>query len=125
MADRWHLWNNLGKHVEKTVAAHRRCLHRDAAPPDSERPEEHSPELLAAEAAEVHAKAKRLTTRTRQRYEQVQQLKAEGMGVKPIMRELELARAPSAASTTPLTSRSSLPSPVAGGRPSWRSSSLT
>src|SRR3954468_16543289 len=47
---------------------------------------------LAAQATEHQAEQGRLVDRTRQRYEQVQTLLAQGMGIKAIGRELGLAR---------------------------------
>lgn len=93
VADRWHLWHNLAEQVEKTVAAHHGCL----------REEEISPEAPAApatadlvEAAETVHAARRansgLVARSTARFEQVQALKAQGKGIKPIMRELRLAK---------------------------------
>jgi transposase len=93
VADRWHMWDNLARYVEKTVAAHHRCLDQPepapAPPTHDDRPDlEH----LAAETAAARAQSKGIVARTRDRYEQVQALKAQGKGIKPIMRELGLAK---------------------------------
>ncbi|MFC9817193.1 transposase [Streptomyces virginiae] len=34
VADRWHLWHNMGKAAERAVAQHRRCLQVHAQAPD-------------------------------------------------------------------------------------------
>jgi transposase len=94
VADRWHLWHNLGGHVEKAVARHRDCLNEPA--PEQARPagDQPTPDLLqaAADAAALRAQDSTLARRTRERYEQVQGLRAQGLGIKPIMRELGLAK---------------------------------
>jgi transposase len=108
VADRWHLWKNLSEQVEKTVAAHHTCL-RDAdgqadedTPPDSTGdstagsgvPDD--PTADAAAAPSRHRDSSRensaLVVRTKARYEAVQELKAQGKGIKAIMRELRLAK---------------------------------
>lgn len=95
VADRWHLWHNLAEHVEKTVAAHHGCLGQ----PDTIGPEVGiepgtSADLVElAEAAQVQRKENSaLVTRTKARYQAVQALKADGKGIKTIMRELGLAK---------------------------------
>jgi transposase len=84
VADRWHLYHNLSQHVGKAVARHRPCLAGSAPEPEPQQP----PAAPAARPAGDSA----LATRTRQRYEQVQALKAAGQGIKPIMRQTGLAR---------------------------------
>jgi hypothetical protein len=91
VADRWHLWHNLAGYVEKTVAAHHGCLHAELDLP-AETAAEPGNVVDLAEAAGA-AQAERvensgLVARTKARYEAVQALKAQGKGVKPIMREL-------------------------------------
>jgi transposase len=97
VADRWHLWHNLAEHAEKTVAQHRGCLQEHAiAAPETETETETAaaPDLpgLAADAAAERVEEQALVKRTRERYAAVQELLAQGKGIKPIMRELGLAK---------------------------------
>jgi transposase len=90
VADRWHLWHNLAQHVEKLVARHRDCL-REPEPTGPQPPPRTAgpdPTQVLAQRTEQSA----LVRRTRQRYAAVQALRAQGKGIKPIMRELGLAK---------------------------------
>ncbi len=94
VADRWHLWHNLAEHLEKTITAHHDCLHQpgDIAP---EAPVEGSAaDLVTAAEAAQHQRSENsaLVARTKARYQAIQTLKADGKGIKTIMRELELAK---------------------------------
>ena len=96
VADRWHLYHNLAGHVEKAVARHRACLEEPAPEPEPEQTAggQAAPDLqqAAAAAAARRAEESALAVRTRQRYEQVQALRTQGKGIKPIMRETGLAK---------------------------------
>jgi transposase len=96
VADRWHLYHNLAGHAEKTVARHRDCLQEPAPEPgppqDTDCQDLPDLQQAAVAAAARRAGASALGVRTRQRYEQVQALKAQGKGIKPIMRETGLAK---------------------------------
>ncbi|MFI0451372.1 ISL3 family transposase [Actinomadura sp. 6N118] len=94
VADRWHLWDNLGGYVEKTIAAHHRCLTNTAPPSTAAAPDpaHTDPQQAAAQLAQQRADNNRFVVRTRQRYEHVQALKAQGKGIKTIKRELGLAK---------------------------------
>lgn len=100
-ADRWHLWQNLGQAVEKTVIAHRACLHVTAtatmdsgqqtlpAQPGRTSPVDPVAQLNAADVGDRYA---RLRARTRERYDAVQRLRAQGMGLRTIAKELDIDR---------------------------------
>ena len=88
--------HNLCEHVEK-AAAGTGCLEEPAPGPEPQEPgadDQAAPDLqqTAAAAAAKRAEESALAVRTRQRYEQVQALKARGKGIKPIMRETGLAK---------------------------------
>ncbi|MFI9552764.1 ISL3 family transposase [Nonomuraea endophytica] len=92
VADRWHMWDDLGEYVKKTVAAHLGCVkdHYAAlkrAALDQAPDPHHTAEQVIAEHAENRARV----VRSRERYEQVQALKAEGRSQAAIQRELRLA----------------------------------
>jgi transposase len=106
VADRFHLWHNLAEHVEKAVARHHACLAAPAGAPatgaepavDAEPVEPAEPavvpdlEQIALQTAQQHAGPGRLAERSRQRFEQVHTLRAQGVGIKAIGRQLGLAR---------------------------------
>jgi transposase len=95
VADRWHMWHNLAEHVEKAVAHHSACLKQEPPAPAPAVPDTGAaPDLeqAAAVAAAGHAEERAMVRRTRERYAAVQALRAQGKGIKPIMRELGLAK---------------------------------
>ena len=97
VADRWHIYHNLCEHVGKAAARHRSCL-EEPAPEEPEQPASpDTPEISDLQQAAIDAAARRvaesaLAVRTRQRYDLVQSLKAQGKGIKPIKRETGLAK---------------------------------
>jgi len=94
VADRWHLYHNLAEHVDKAVARHRDCLKEPE--PEQEPPAAGEAadglQQAAAAAAQQRAADSALGRRTRERYEQVQALRAQGKGIKPVMRQTGLAK---------------------------------
>ena len=95
VADRWHMWHNLAEHVEKTVARHSACLKQEPAspaPPETDAGAAPDLQQAAAAAAAQRIEESALVRRTRERYAAVQTLRAHGKGIKPIMRELHLAK---------------------------------
>jgi transposase len=89
VADRWHLWHNLAQHVDKLVARHRGCRREPEPQPQ---PSPGSAVPVPAQLSAHHAEQSALVKRTQQRYAAVQALRAQGKGIKPIMRELGLAK---------------------------------
>src|SRR5437660_3273525 len=84
VADRWHLWHNLGEAVEKTVTRHHACLRKPVPEAD--------PPAVAADVATPPIDQRRLAVRTRQRYGVIKELRDAGYSINRISRELDLER---------------------------------
>jgi transposase len=97
VADRWHLWANLGEAVERIVLAHRSCLDEPASEPPADPPPggTANDEPVSAEpddtAAVEYGSASRLEIRTRERHTAVSELRDKGYSLNAICRELGLA----------------------------------
>ncbi|GAB3852184.1 transposase [Dactylosporangium cerinum] len=88
VADRWHVWRNLGEAVEAIVVAHRASLHEPPAKAVTPPKPEHAAEPLQFKV--LPGKEIRLVTRTRERYTQIQQLLADGASRREVGRRLGL-----------------------------------
>jgi transposase len=93
VADRFHLWKNLGEAVEATVVTHRACLHEpEPELPDVETPAQvpDTPLPVPDGVLDACGRERRLVVRTRERFTAVQQLLAEGLSLGAISRQLGL-----------------------------------
>jgi hypothetical protein len=86
VADRFHLWQNLAKAVERCVAAHRACLD-EPAPVPVPGPES-SPAPEPREPAARPDPAGKYADRARRHHALVHGLLAEGRGLREIARHL-------------------------------------
>lgn len=96
VADRWHLWANLGEAVERIVRAHRACLGEPAPEPPEAQPGDTTDGEPArathGDTASVeYGPPSRLETRTRERHAVVTELRDQGYSLNAICRELGLA----------------------------------
>jgi len=107
VADRWHLWHNLGESAEKTVTRHRGCLKDQPAGDDTAGTDDPGiagvpqPETTGQEEAaqvapdgslDACGRERRLVTRTRERYAEIRQRLDDGQSLAGICRALDLDR---------------------------------
>jgi transposase len=91
VADRFHLWQNLAKTVERCVAAHRACL-SEPEPPPAAGPDPSSPAEPAQVPQAEPEPAGKFAERARRHHAMVHDLLAEGHGMRAIARHLGWGR---------------------------------
>jgi transposase len=94
IADRWHLWHNLGQATERIVARHRAAI-GPTEPTPTPAPANHGTELTAAPEETPPAPADRqdrTAQRTRDRFRQIHDLLDQGTNLRAIAIKLRLSR---------------------------------
>lgn len=105
-ADRLHVWKNLGEAVEKTVIAHRACLPEPESTPDTTMDTQDHTVDTKGEPTTPNTEqnpvpdagpdpmldTKPIVVQFRERFAQIQALRAQGMGIRAIARDLDLDR---------------------------------
>jgi len=84
VADRWHLWDNLCRHVERLVAAHHTCL-PEPATPAADHPADEPADLSVLQWPDTVR-----VTNTRRRYQQIDDLRVQGLSMRAIARRLDV-----------------------------------
>jgi transposase len=84
VADRWHLWDNLCRHVERLVAAHHTCL-PEPATPAADHPADEPADLSVLQWPDTVR-----VTNTRRRYQQIDDLREQGLSMRAIARRLDV-----------------------------------
>jgi transposase len=96
-ADRFHLWQNLGEAVEKTVVAHRACLREPEADVTADEAADQPEPQLAEEPIgdeqllDVCGRERTLVARHRERYAAITELRARGLSITAISRQLDIS----------------------------------
>jgi transposase len=89
VADRWHLWHNLGEAAERAVARHHQCLPAAITVTAAAEP---AARVAVMPAPVTQERRGRIAERTRQRHAAIHQLLAKGKSARAIAAELGLAR---------------------------------
>ena len=85
VADRWHLWDNLCRHVERLVAAHHACLPEPTAPAMNHAGADNPIDLSVLQWPDTVRVA-----HTRQRHQRTHDLREQGLSMRAIARRLDL-----------------------------------